>query len=99
MEGINYLKEMADAGSSDTFLILLDINMPEMDGWSFLDHLNQENFPLDIYVIMVTSSTNAADKRRAQSYPMVISFVEKVLTKEKVASFMLLPPLSKCYFS
>ena len=99
MEGINYLRELADAGSSDTFLILLDINMPEMDGWSFLDHLNQENFPLDIYVIMVTSSTNAADKRRAQSYPMVISFVEKVLTKEKVASFMLLPPLSKCYFS
>jgi PAS domain S-box-containing protein len=99
VEGIQYLKEQVEAGSSDTFLILLDINMPEMDGWSFLDRLNIENFPLDIYVIMVTSSTNAADKRKAQAYPRVISFVEKVLTKEKVSSFMLLPPLAKCYFS
>ena len=96
---IEHLIKQQETAQADTFLILLDINMPEMDGWSFLDELEQVNLNLNYFVIMVTSSTNAADKRLAQAYPKVISFVEKVLTKEKVSSFKLLPPLNKCYFS
>lgn len=98
-EGIEYLKKQSEAGSIDTFLILLDINMPEMDGWGFLNALKEESLSISIYVIMVTSSTNAADKRQAQAYTSVIGFVEKVLTKDKVSSLMLLHPLSKCYFN
>ncbi len=96
---LEYLEKQDTSGNTDTYLILLDINMPEMDGWGFLDELEQLNLKIDYYVIMVTSSTNAADKRLAQAYPKVISFVEKVLTKDKVASFKMLPPLNKCYFS
>jgi PAS domain S-box-containing protein len=99
VSAVDYLKNKQASTSTDTYLILLDINMPEMDGWSFLDELDQIELNVNYFVIMVTSSTNAADKRLALAYPKVISFVEKVLTKEKVASFKLLPPLNKCYFS
>ena len=66
----------------EEYLILLDINMPVMDGWQFLDSLGKlENPPL-VHVVIVTSSIDTIDKRKATKYPQVIGFFEKPLTQE-----------------
>jgi len=68
-------------------LILLDINMPEMDGWEFLDEFNQlpKNFIKDCKVIMHTSSIDPRDIEKAKTYPAVIDYVTKPLTIQILA--------------
>lgn len=58
-------------------LILLDINMPEMNGWQFLDELQVRVHFLDIKVVILTSSLSKTDKDKCSEYPMVIDYWEK----------------------
>jgi len=64
------------------FLVLLDINMPVMDGWQFLDALHSFPEPLPVHVVMVTSSVNYFDKQKATKYPSVLGFYQKPLSDE-----------------
>lgn len=59
-------------------LILLDIRMPIMDGFSFLEAMKERNFSTP--VIMLTSSTSVEDKERCESYANVIRYQTKPLT-------------------
>jgi CheY-like chemotaxis protein len=66
--------------------ILLDINMPIMNGWEFLDEYKRlEIDPLGkckIYII--SSSVFSNDINRAKSYPLVKNFISKPLSVEKI---------------
>jgi len=66
--------------------ILLDINMPVMNGWEFLDEFKRLNIdPLGksrIYII--SSSVFSNDINRAKSYPLVKDFISKPLNVEKI---------------
>lgn len=64
------------------FLILLDINMPEMNGWQFLDILGEMKISKNIFVIMVSSSIDHSDKEKAGTYSNVIDFMEKPVSIE-----------------
>jgi CheY-like chemotaxis protein len=64
------------------FLILLDINMPGMNGWQFLDILKKMKISKNVFVIMVTSSIDCYDKEKAGSYSNVIDFMEKPISFE-----------------
>jgi CheY-like chemotaxis protein len=64
------------------FLILLDINMPEMNGWQFLDVLKEMKISENVFVIMVTSSIDGCDKEKAGGYSNVIDFMEKPVSIE-----------------
>lgn len=67
-------------------LILLDINMPLMDGWEFLEAYNNldENLTKDITIVMLTSSTDPNDKIKANNYKSIKDFASKPLTTEKM---------------
>lgn len=65
----------------DPILVLLDINMPAMNGWDFLDKITHEGCDKNVYVAMVTSSINLSDRKRAENYPQVIDYLEKPLSK------------------
>lgn len=60
------------------FLVLLDINMPELNGWEFLEAI--QSLDASIYVVMVTSSVDSRDKKKAKSYKQVIEYMEKPLS-------------------
>jgi len=63
--------------------LLLDINMPSMTGWEFLDKFDQFKNSLkeqfNIYIL--SSSIDPCDISRAKENPLVIDFIEKPLNK------------------
>ncbi len=67
-------------------VILLDIYMPDMDGWAFLNEYaavrDQLAKPVNIYVI--SSSSHLKDINRANSIPDVRAYIQKPVTKEKL---------------
>ncbi|WP_299529153.1 response regulator [Ulvibacterium sp.] len=70
-------------------LVLLDICMPEMTGFEFLEFMVLEEFPESIDVIIVTSSTEPADKILAEQYPQFVKgFVQKPLQIENLVEIM-----------
>lgn len=67
-------------------VIFLDINMPVMDGWEFLDEL--KNFPAEAIkqckVFLLTSSIDTNDIEKSKNYGVVYDFISKPLTAEKL---------------
>lgn len=81
-EGLAYLetcKEFPD-------LILLDINMPIMNGWDFLEEYQRKKYheKYPTLIIMTSSSVYREDEIKAKSYPNVIEYIEKPLTPEGI---------------
>jgi CheY-like chemotaxis protein len=65
-------------------LILLDINMPRMDGWSFMKEFNKlsDAQKRRTMVVMLTTSENLDDRERARAIEGVADFKNKPLTPE-----------------
>jgi len=65
-------------------LILLDLNMPVMGGWEFLDNFSNiyANFLSNTKVIVLSSTIDPSDVEKAKTYPMVIDFLSKPITVE-----------------
>ncbi|MFD1096313.1 response regulator [Salegentibacter chungangensis] len=91
-QALDYLDENQD--SNNHFLILLDINMPGMDGWEFLESINEKPKNHQIHVIMVTSSIDLKDKKKALKYSVVRDFVEKPISSAHCEKIKQLPELS-----
>jgi len=65
-------------------IILLDINMPIMDGFEFLDEFEKRNKCVDTKVFMLTSSNQDEDRNGAFRYNCVKGYFDKPLTEENV---------------
>ncbi|MDN3688360.1 response regulator [Cyclobacterium jeungdonense] len=65
-------------------VILLDINMPIMNGWEFLERISAADFDHLVKIYMVSSSINQDEVDRANSYSLVAEYIVKPLTLEKV---------------
>jgi len=67
-------------------IIFLDINMPIMNGWEFLNHYNKlpKKQQAKILIVMLTSSINDEDKKKALNGGVVKDFINKPLFKESI---------------
>lgn len=84
--GEDALKLLVDIPQSDRLLIFLDINMPVLNGWEFLNKY-LEGFPnRKDKIIILSSSIDFQDRQRAQEYHIVAGFLEKPLTLDKISS-------------
>jgi len=71
--------------------IFLDINMPIMDGWQFLEALQTLPGANQVFVALVTSSINSSDHEKAKLYPQVIDFIEKPLNQADCERILNMP--------
>ncbi|KXX72412.1 response regulator [Flammeovirga sp. SJP92] len=70
-------------------LILLDINMPDMNGWEFTEIYEAIQFKFkQPQLAILTTSLNPKDKQKAENLTVVDFFVNKPLSKEKVNSLL-----------
>ncbi|RAW00888.1 response regulator [Pseudochryseolinea flava] len=70
--------KLIEENKFETDLILLDINMPYMSGWDFLDALEPMN--LDTPIVIVSSSRDRKDVEKSKQYKAVKGFYAKPLS-------------------
>jgi CheY-like chemotaxis protein len=73
-------------------IILLDVMMPVMDGFTFLEEFMRLNpaKTRHVKVCMLTSSLDPKDRQQADAYPQVVEFISKPINQEKIKKFMAL---------
>lgn len=84
-DSINHLEKLK-ADNWEYPIIFLDINMPEMNGWQFLDKIATLNISPAIYIL--TSSIDKSDIEKARSYKNIRAFLTKPLTVEKMPTLV-----------
>ncbi len=88
-EAIDFFKKL-DSGeiSMGSFpeVIFLDLNMPVMDGWDFLEIFKREfaHFEDKTKIFIISSSINPADVERANNEKSIVAFLEKPLNAENL---------------
>lgn len=83
-EAINYFKDQKN-NNPETLpdVIFLDINMPIMNGWEFLEEYNKlyDNLQKPIVVYVVSSSIDSNDMRRSKEYKPVSDYIVKPIDR------------------
>jgi CheY-like chemotaxis protein len=92
---VDYLNDLIAKGERAPDCILLDLNMPEMNGFQFLEYCQPlvKDVLSHTHIYIVTSSLYESDKTKALSFPFLTEFKEKPLTKDDAKKIVsLLPP-------
>ncbi|WP_412476066.1 response regulator [Flavobacterium sp. TBRC 19031] len=82
LEGIMTVNKASEPGKN--VLIFLDLNMPLMSGWEFLEEFEKLKHKLHINcsIHVISASLNPMDKEKAEQNPNVMSYISKPLSKE-----------------
>jgi CheY-like chemotaxis protein len=82
---IQHIITIKDSPNALPDIIFLDLNMPVMDGWGFLESYTElePDFKKNIALYILSSTVTPGDIERASGYPAVIDFLIKPLEKAK----------------
>jgi len=83
-EAINNLKPIMNSGEAIPDVILLDINMPIMDGWQFLDEFVKIESHKKVTIYVVSSSIDPVDLNRVKHYDNVTNYIIKPISFKKL---------------
>lgn len=91
LDGLDALEALNEKKSPDQLPdhILLDINMPKMNGWQFLEALRDLKIEKDISITIVTSSIDGEDRKKAFTYPEIEEFLIKPISKRDLSEILL----------
>ncbi len=84
---LNYLKAGLNTDNfTCPYIIFLDINLPDMDGWQFMDELGLLCKPAALCpkIIMLSASAYSSDQQKAASYNLVADYLLKPLSVPKL---------------
>ena len=85
LQAIKHLESRIDEPSSLPEVIFLDLSMPVMDGWEFLDEFKRiaNNIKKTIVIYIVSSSISPSDINKANQQENVRDYIIKPITKKK----------------
>lgn len=86
-EALDFIRKYWTAPGRGNRLVVVDLHMPVMDGFEFLVHFYAMNLQEEITSVMLTSSANEQDVRRAKLFPL-LAYIEKPLTKKKIETML-----------
>ncbi len=93
-KALDYYAKLKEDGSEEyPALVLLDIHMPRVDGWEFLDKFTETYLPIfkNTSVVINSFTVDEEEINRAKDYPVVIDFVTSQLTAEYLKKLELSP--------
>lgn len=85
LDALDRLIEALEGHAAMPDIIFLDINIPSVDGWEFLEHYKR---CINIHhrhakIFMLSTSVNPQDRARAEIHPLITGYISKPLTTEK----------------
>ena len=83
-EALDSLSSILRSGKELPGFIFLDLNMPIMNGWQFLDTLIKLPVKRKPLIFIITSSIDQKDKEKAESYEIVKEFLVKPLSENNL---------------
>ncbi|MFV5695404.1 response regulator [Flavobacterium sp. LB3P122] len=83
-DAIDALQNSLKNNKSLPNIILLDINMPIMDGWEFMEEMQllKSQISKQIIIYIVSSSIAVEDKNKSKTYPDILGYLSKPITNE-----------------
>ncbi|TDQ11882.1 response regulator [Pedobacter metabolipauper] len=87
-EALKYLKPVIEDAESLPDVILLDLNMPIIDGWQFLDAFIKFKLAKKVTIYIVSSSIDTNDYEKAAKYSIVNNFFVKPIRKDDLQRIM-----------
>ncbi len=91
LEAIDKIGIELDKNEIQTVILFLDINMPMIDGWSFLESISdlEKNKMNKMKIVMVSASEYPKDLERIKNHSLITAHMPKPLESEKVRNFAL----------
>lgn len=89
-EALIYLSTMTAGSYPCPDVIFLDVNMPGMDGWDFIEAYRELSTIQKgkIILLMLSVPLSPVDEARARAEPLIDGFVNKPLSKEKLDNIL-----------
>ena len=84
LKALDKIKEALATNGELPDLMLVDLNMPVMDGWEFIDQFEKLALPKPIPIFIFTSSINPIDTEKANHHRSIKGYIQKPLTPIKL---------------
>jgi len=89
-KGFEFISSGFSEYTGESSIIFLDLNMPVMTGWEFLEHFEEldETIKKKVGIYILTTSQDPRDRKRATANKNVLDYIIKPITKKTILDIL-----------